>query len=79
MQVSQINPLSLFKTDFYSTKELYSYAKKKIIYCAKKENKEYLIIANTKNTNAITEQILKTIIIVRFFLVKRLTLTTFTS
>ena len=56
MQVSQINPLSLFKTDFYSTKELYSYAKKKIIYCAKKENKEYLIIANTKTNKILYEK-----------------------
>ena len=56
MQVSQINPLSLFKTDFNSTKELYSYAKKKIIYCAKEENKEYLIIANTKTNKILYEK-----------------------
>ena len=52
MKVPQINSFSVFKTDFSSTKELYSYAQKKIINCAKKENKEYLIIANTK-TNKI--------------------------
>ena len=56
MKTSQINPLLSFKTDFSSTKELYSYAKKKIIYCAKEENKEYLIIANTKTNKILYEK-----------------------
>ena len=56
MKVPQIHSFSVFKTDFTSTKELYSYAKKKIIYCAKKENKEYLIIANTKTNKILFEK-----------------------
>jgi len=39
---------------FRSTKELYAYARKKIINCAQKENKEYLIIANTKTNKLIS-------------------------
>lgn len=56
MKVPQINSFSVFKTDFSSTKELYSYAQKKIINCAKKENKEYLIIANTKTNKILFEK-----------------------
>ena len=56
MKVPQINPLSIFKTDFGSTKELYAYARNKIINCAKKENKEYLIIANTKTNKILFER-----------------------
>ena len=57
MKVSQINPLLMSKRDFSSTKELYAYARKKIIDCAKKENKEYLIIANTKTNKILFEKI----------------------
>ena len=56
MKTLQIKPSLLFRTDFSSTKELYSYAKKKIIDCAKKENKEYLIIANTKTNKILFEK-----------------------
>ena len=56
MKVPQIHSFSVFKTDFSSTKELYSYAQKKIINCAKKENKEYLIIANTKTNKILFEK-----------------------
>jgi len=41
---------------FRSTKELYAYARKKIINCAQKENKEYLIIANTKTNKILFEK-----------------------
>ena len=56
MNVLQIEPLLVFKTDFNSTKELYAYARKKIINCAKEKNKEYLIIANTKTNKILFEK-----------------------
>lgn len=56
MKVAQQNHLSTMKTEFNSTKELYTYARNKIINCAKKENREYLIIANTKNNKILFEK-----------------------
>ena len=57
MKIIQINPLSIYKTEFASTKELYTYAKNKIVNCAKKQNKEYLIIADTKKNKILLETI----------------------
>ena len=47
---------STTQKNFSSTKELYSYAKSKIIAYAKKHNKEYGIIADTKNNIVLYEK-----------------------
>jgi len=57
MNISQINQLTTMITEFDSTKELYSYAKNKIIHCAKELNKEYLIIADTKRNKILFEKL----------------------
>ncbi len=57
MNIEQINKLSVVQSKFRSTKELYRYAKNKIINCATKQKKEYLIIADTKNNKILYEKL----------------------
>ena len=45
------------KSKFKSTKELYSYAKKRIVGAANELEREYLIVADTKNNQIIAEKI----------------------
>ena len=57
MKISQTCEQTINKKGFHSTKELYSYAKNKIIEYAKKQNKEYCIIADTKNNIVLYEKL----------------------
>lgn len=50
-----IKKLGKPKADFNSTKELYAYAKKKIVSVAKDVGLEYLIIADTKKNKILAE------------------------
>jgi hypothetical protein len=52
-----INSFEQKQSKFNSTKELYAYAKKKILYSARNLKKEYLIIADTKKNIIIDEKL----------------------
>lgn len=57
MNITQIDRFMPIQREFRSTKELYCYAKNKIIACAKNKKKEYLIIADTKNNKILYEKL----------------------
>ena len=52
-----LNSFAKQQTNFNSTKELYSYARKRIVGVARELNKEYLIIADTKKNQIISEKL----------------------
>ena len=52
-----LNSFAERQSEFKSTKELYSYAKKRVVGVANKLEREYLIVADTKNNQILAEKI----------------------